>query len=351
MELLSAIFTGVASALVTAWFTKSSADKKNSLQYITDERRKWRDEIRGKTVETVALLRKLETTKSNFSCLKNFDNPNYVELQKHIAFFGIRLNPIDNEDNAILGILKSFLPNGKQIDNPIEEFQDGIARLLKHDWERSKNEVNNKGKIALIIFSLIFTTLLCSPKSIKEGIEIVNCAFSAKIFFNSVQVLIDSNVLYLIAFFLDMVSIYYAIQLLLRFLSRNHNFVVTEKESKLFELFDVQLRVSRKKEEKNCIIKIKPFLCCLIFAFTVTLFSLYILVLCFGWNLCKIMTCCSKMTTIVIFFTTCIFSLILCKFCCDKIDKETTKKIETIEREHLARIEELEKQIKSDNKI
>lgn len=351
MELLSAIFTGVASALVTAWFTKSSADKKNSLQYITDERRKWRDEIRGKTVETVALLRKLETTKSNFSCLKNFDNPNYVEFQKHIAFFEIRLNPIDNEDNAILGILKSFLPNGKQIDNPIEEFQDGIARLLKHDWERSKNEVNNKGKIALIIFSLIFTTLLCSPKSIKEGIEIVNCAFSAKIFFNSVQVLIDSNVLYLIAFFLDMVSIYYAIQLLLRFLSRNHNFVVTEKESKLFELFDVQLRVSRKKEEKNCIIKIKPFLCCLIFAFTVTLFSLYILVLCFGWNLCEIMTCCSKMTTIVIFFTTCIFSLILCKFCCDKIDKETTKKIETIEREHLARIEELEKQIKSDNKI
>lgn len=326
MSTSSEILTGIIAALVTAWFTKSSTDKKNSLQYITDERRKWRDEIRSETIETVALLRKLETTESNVSCLKNFDNPDYVKLQKHIAFFEIRLNPIDNEDKAILRILKSFLPNGKkQIENPIEEFQDGIALLLKHDWERSKNEVNNKGKIALIIFSLIFTTLLCSPKSIKEGIEIVNCAFSAKIFFNSVQVLIDSNVLYLIAFFLDMVSIYYAIQLLLRFLSRNHNFVVTEKESKLFELFDVHLRVSKEKEQNKCWITIMPLLCCSICAFTVTLFLLYILVLGVSWNLCEIMTCCSKMTTIVIFFTTCILSLILCKFCCDKIDKNANR--------------------------
>jgi hypothetical protein len=326
MSTSSEILTGIIAALVTAWFTKSSTDKKNSLQYITDERRKWRDEIRSETIETVALLRKLETTESNVSCLKNFDNPNYVKLQKHIAFFETRLNPIDNEDKAILRILKSFLPNGKkQIENPIEEFQDGIALLLKHDWERSKNEVNNKGKIALIIFSLIFTTLLSSLRTIKGDIDIVNCAFSAKIFFNSVKVLRDTNVLYLIAFFLDMASIYYAFQLLLRFLSRDHNFVVTEKESKFFELFDVHLRVSRKKEENNCMIKIKPVLYCSIFAFTVTLFLLYILVLFLAWHLCEIMTCCNKMTIIVIFFTTCIFSLIVCKFCCDKIDKNANR--------------------------
>ncbi len=114
MSTSSEILTGIIAALVTAWFTKSSTDKKNSLQYITDERRKWRDEIRSETIETVALLRKLETTESHVSCLKNFDNPTYVKLQKHIAFFETRLNPIDNEDKAILRILKSFLPNGKK---------------------------------------------------------------------------------------------------------------------------------------------------------------------------------------------------------------------------------------------
>lgn len=326
MSTSSEILTGIIAALVTAWFTKSSTDKKNSLQYITDERRKWRDEIRSETIETVALLRKLETTESNVSCLKNFDNPNYVKLQKHIAFFEIRLNPIDNEDKAILRILKSFLPNGKkQIENPIEEFQDGIALLLKHDWERSKNEVNNKGKIALIIFSLIFTSVVCSLSSPSNSIKITDSDSLSKIFDNSVWVLLNNNVLYLIACFFDLVSIYYASQLVLKFLSRSHNFVVSEKESVFFELFDVHLRVSRKKEENNCMIKIKPVLYCSIFAFTVTLFLLYILVLFLAWHLCEIMTCCNKMTIIVIFFTTCIFSLIVCKFCCDKIDKNANR--------------------------
>ena len=37
MGLLPEIFTGVAAALVTAWFAKSSDDKKNSLTYITEK--------------------------------------------------------------------------------------------------------------------------------------------------------------------------------------------------------------------------------------------------------------------------------------------------------------------------
>ena len=96
MSLLPEIFTGIAAALVTAWFTKSSDDKKNSLKFITDERRKWREEIRLRSEKIVETVENLKKDSAN--------SENLTELKKFIAFFELRLNPIDEEDGQIFKV-------------------------------------------------------------------------------------------------------------------------------------------------------------------------------------------------------------------------------------------------------
>lgn len=44
-SLIASIITGVSSALITAFVTKSNSDKKHSIENITQERKKWRDEM------------------------------------------------------------------------------------------------------------------------------------------------------------------------------------------------------------------------------------------------------------------------------------------------------------------
>lgn len=301
MSLLPEIFTGVAAALVTAWFAKSSDDKKNSLTYITDERRKWRTEIRLKTEKIVEIVEKLKKDSA--------DSENLIELKKSRAFFEIRLNPIDEEDHAILQILKDIADG--QYDK-LEEFQDRIALLLKHDWERSKTEVNNKGKIFFIIISLLFTAIVCALSN-----EISN-----NIGWKILEVLRKKYVLLWISLFLDSVSVYYSLQLILNFLIPRccDNPVATEASSKFFKLFGIHLRILKEqniyktKEKECCVAKFFSFLITFVIIFV---FLLYLVVLVYSFNLCETMTCC----TITILATAAAIAIsicILCKNCNNK---------------------------------
>ena len=332
MDFLPEIFTGVAAALVTAWFAKSSDDKKNSLTYITDERRKWREEIRKETIKVVEIVGNI------------FQNPNkheetVINLQKSIAFFESRLNPIDKEDQAILKVLRSFLPSHTDQKNTsenesekkpnylekLDEFQGRIALLLKHDWERSKTEVNNKGKIFFIIMSLLFTAIVCV---LNDKISIGD-----SIGWKIVEVLHKKYVLLWISLFLDSVSVYYSLQLILNFLIPRccDNPVATEASSKFFKLFDINLRILKEqdidktKEKECCIAKFFSFLITFVIIFV---FLLYLVVLVYSFNLCETMTCC----TITILATTAVTAAaivisicILCKICHNKTsDKAKT---------------------------
>ncbi len=303
MSLLPEIFTGVAAALVTAWFAKSSDDKKNSLTYITDERRKWREEIRKETVKVVEIVEKLKKDSA--------DSENLIELKKSRAFFEIRLNPIDKEDQAILQTLKDIADG--QYDK-LEEFQDRIARLLKHDWERSKTEVNNKGKIFFIIMSLVFTAIVCALSN--------EISIGDSIGWKIIEVLHKKYVLLLISLFLDSVSVYYSLQLILNFLIPRccNNPVATEASSKFFKLFGIHLRILKEqnidktKEKECCIAKFFSFLITFAIIFV---FLLYLVVLVYSLNLCEAMTCC----TITILATAAAIAIsicILCKICNNK---------------------------------
>lgn len=305
MTLLPEIFSGISAALVTAWFAKSSDDKKNSLTYITDERRKWRTEIRLKTEKIVEIVEKLKKDSA--------DSENLIELKKSRAFFEIRLNPIDKEDQAILQTLKDIADG--QYDK-LEEFQDRIARLLKHDWERSKTEVNNKGKIFFIIMSLVFTAIVCA---LNDKISIGD-----SIGWKIIEVLHKKYVLLLISLFLDSVSVYYSLQLILNFLIPRccNNPVATEASSKFFKLFGIHLRILKEqdidktKEKECCVAKFFSFLITFAIIFV---FLLYLIVLVYSLNLCEAMTCC----TITILATTAVIAIaitpcILCKICHNK---------------------------------
>ncbi len=310
MSLLPEIFTGVAAALVTAWFAKSSDDKKNSLTYITDERRKWRTEIRLKTEKIVEIVEKLKKDSA--------DSENLIELKKSRAFFEIRLNPIDKEDQAILQTLKDIADG--QYDK-LEEFQDRIARLLKHDWERSKTEVNNKGKIFFIIMSLVFTAIVCALSN--------EIPIGDSIGWKIVEVLRKKYVLLLTSLFLDSVSVYYSLQLILIFLIPRcyDNPVATEASSKFFKLFGIHLRIIKNhdsvtKENECCLAKVFSA----IFVFVIILaFLLYLVVLADSWNLCETMRCCVLTTSAITAAAIAITACVCCKIC----HKKTPFKTET----------------------
>lgn len=311
MSLLPEIFTGIAAALVTAWFTKSSDDKKNSLKFITDERRKWREEIRLRSEKIVETVENLKKDSAN--------SENLTELKKSRAFFEIRLNPIDKEDQAILQTLKDIADG--QYDK-LEEFQDRIARLLKHDWERSKTEVNNKGKIFFIIMSLVFTAIVCALSN--------EISIGDSIGWKIIEVLHKKYVLLLISLFLDSVSVYYSLQLILNFLIPKccNNPFTTEASSKFFKLFGIHLRIIKNhdsvtKKKECCLAKVFSA----IFVFVIILaFLLYLVVLADSWNLCETMTCCVLTTSAitaaaVIAITACV--------CCKICHKKTPFKTET----------------------
>ena len=275
MSLLPEIFTGVAAALVTAWFAKSSDDKKNSLKFITDERRKWRTEIRQRTVKIVETVENLKKDSAN--------SENLTELKKYIAFFEIRLNPFDEEDKAILQTLKEILAG--QHDK-LEEFQGRIALLLKHDWERSKTEVNNKWKFGFILFTIFlcaFQAFLFSDNKIhkislnnmasfcccdscdqicKSVLENQIAAKSVNFIREFLKFLQNNSALSTITCILTIISAYYILSIILRIFSSKilKDYSTNRCFNVFFELFGVTTRVAY--DEKDSIFKNK--FCCII---------------------------------------------------------------------------------------
>lgn len=170
---ITAALIGIISALITAFITKSTADKKNAIENITQERKKWRDDLRGATVAlrrcVEASLRTQESSKSLECDAQN--DISFLSVSEARAFFVTRLNPFDPEDSNILDILENVI---KKVNSTKKEgssrsqreclhccqsnlyldsddngdllcilcqFEEAISFLLKYDWERAKREV------------------------------------------------------------------------------------------------------------------------------------------------------------------------------------------------------------------
>lgn len=116
--LTSTVIAAIIASIVAGW----TAQRKISVENITQDRRVWREKIRS----------------SALSVHDAFIARDEGLLNKYRAEFRAILNPMDDEDNKIVRCIA--LPDVEKELECAEEFAERIALLLKHDWDRVKLE-------------------------------------------------------------------------------------------------------------------------------------------------------------------------------------------------------------------
>lgn len=119
--LTSTVLAAIVAAIVAAW----TAQRKISIENITQDRRAWREKVREKALSVHDAI----------------VSRNKKSLNKLRAEFRAILNPTDEDDKAIISCI-SLPEKGKELERA-EEFAERGALLLKHDWERVKLEAGS----------------------------------------------------------------------------------------------------------------------------------------------------------------------------------------------------------------
>ena len=114
MDISTILGSAVIAAIISAWVARVNSERNIYIDNITKERAKWRENIRRVSSE-----------------YPSADKKDQLKLQIELA---TRLNPYDPEDIQLLESLRSVTADDAQ------ELTIRTALLLKHDWERAKNE-------------------------------------------------------------------------------------------------------------------------------------------------------------------------------------------------------------------
>jgi len=127
--IIVAAITGVLASLVTAFVNKSTADKKNAIENITQERKKWRDDLRG---ATIALRRYFENKDRPFYREKPVKKP-FGKIVFHSAaeakaFFEVRLNLGDPEDCKLMAILDRLVTHNCSSRKPTFQKWEAVCK-------------------------------------------------------------------------------------------------------------------------------------------------------------------------------------------------------------------------------
>ena len=138
--LLAAIIGGIIGAISA----QSIVQRRIQMENVTQERAKWRDRIRclaSEVHETIMMKDDLDLRKEKLYRLQNQ--------------FRALLNPSDHKDKKIIGIIDCVIgeacckPESKDCcksklpEAQAKDFGKHISYLLKHDWERAKEEVKH----------------------------------------------------------------------------------------------------------------------------------------------------------------------------------------------------------------
>ncbi len=142
----------VLSSAISSLVSILISSKNSTLQYITNERKEWRDEIRKLTEELYKA--------SSFNVGETL-----IKLKTRINSFGKRYKRF-SYDAHIWGIIEN-LENSDQNNFMLCKniLIDYLLIMIKYDWERSKNEIRGNRKfiykIILNIISISYFTFLC----------------------------------------------------------------------------------------------------------------------------------------------------------------------------------------------
>ncbi|CAE6903806.1 hypothetical protein ACOMICROBIO_FLGHMIGD_01625 [Vibrio sp. B1FLJ16] len=156
---LAVLGSGGIAAFFTMLFTRKSHEDNVTLKYVTDERRKWRENIKvimGDLCDAVHAPR--------------LHDVHIQKTRKLATLLKLNLNNVSSEslDRDILRLLNKLCKNPQYIYFQCLEKQ--ICTLLKHDWERAKLEADTRsisittiGLASLVIWGG-FSTLLLDSK-------------------------------------------------------------------------------------------------------------------------------------------------------------------------------------------
>lgn len=124
--LVALLGSAVAASLITALLAKAQTDKSAVIDNIIKERKTWRDKLRNLVSDAEHCFKR-----------KNSCGLDCIEAQLVVL-----LNPYDKEDLEIIKVLNKISENWNKAH--LQEFMDRVAYLLKHDWERVKQESTSR---------------------------------------------------------------------------------------------------------------------------------------------------------------------------------------------------------------
>lgn len=136
--------TAVVGVIITALITFKNNNKNVLIKTVTEERAKWRDDLR----ELAACF-----IKETHSLMKR-DTKNIEELYEIKAKIVFRLNPDKNHhlDHSLLVLINRIVDNIKKptmykmLVADLARFEIGIQSLIKKEWDKSKKEAKT-GKL------------------------------------------------------------------------------------------------------------------------------------------------------------------------------------------------------------
>lgn len=117
--------SSAVGAIVTYFSTQHTNIRSHKVKYITEERQKWRHDIKQSVAEFCSSV----------------DQEKRSKLK---TFIILSLNPCDDKDKKIADCLYALLEDRN--DEKLRELEKRVAFLLKHDWERVKDEVGIDSK-------------------------------------------------------------------------------------------------------------------------------------------------------------------------------------------------------------
>jgi hypothetical protein len=116
------ISSAVVAALVSSIISLLASERRLAAENVIQERKNWREHVRDIAEDVYHEIMSGESDQNKFQ-----------ELRAKLA---LRLNPHDPDDQEILALV---VPGDAA---RADEFNQRVALLLKHDWERAKRDTS-----------------------------------------------------------------------------------------------------------------------------------------------------------------------------------------------------------------
>lgn len=148
----------VISTVISSLMLMSKSKKERDLQYITNERKEWREQMRqiASEMQGASYNKTLEITSKLKVRINSFGNEDVSRSYLNDAHIWKVINELDE-----------VRPNEKELRRKQNQIVEYISLLLKFDWERSKEEIRGNC-IRNAGWGLLFTAIIVLDISMFE---------------------------------------------------------------------------------------------------------------------------------------------------------------------------------------